>query len=481
MLLTTEGDTVDAIDHFSSLPWESPFAWVGIALMSLAVALVLLLALRGWLARIRPPRLQGELDALDGKSWAGWRVDISGDGKTLTVTCPEPVPEGLSFTLDTKAGEVEQASTIRTGVPFVDFVFEAQEGSAAVGDCLAANRALVERQVPFLRGWIGRIDRIQVSEGKVCVVLRKARHGQLREVLPAVVAFGSAIHSAAWWYPPPAHAEDEQALYRGRVDVAPDAASWRIEVPGLAPTFGEPVSLLVMIRLLREGRLTWLSRVERLGQGIATLASIQALSGSRVLASDAIGADAAVDARPKRVRWSLYRLAQWFGAVPLCFAIGAVGCECSRPMEDVRLGRASESWPSVEGVVIESQITSRRMDEGGDKHKPVVAYRYAVDGKSYVGRRLHFHYNWSFEGHYPDRGEAEALLAPYPVGAKPRVFFDPKAPEESTLQPGVDGIEYVKAGLGLLLVAVFTTLLGGVWLARISAWRARLRSRDPHA
>jgi hypothetical protein len=480
---------VDAFDHFSTLPWESLITRVGIVVMVVSALLMLgALVLR----RARSLKLEQDVLTLDGKTWAGWRIALEGSGKTLTLTCPHKPPAGTSIYFHTKSDssfDQETLQAIETGIAFIDFVFPVRAASQGVGECLAANQLLLARQVPFLRGWLGRLKEIEITDTRVHIVFRTARRGQVREALPGIVAFASAICSASWWYPPPARAELESP-YRGHIDVDPKTPLWRLEQPGLEPALDAPISLLELIEHLREGTVSWLSRVEVVDRlPLATLASLTMLQGLVVAAAESGGGQAKPATAPRRLWWRLYHTAQLLGALPLCFAIGAVGCECSRPWENARLGKASLTWPSAEGVVVESGVTHRSMSEGGEKYKPFVLYRYEVKSQraprgtelgsgvqTFEGRRIHFHYNWSFEGHYKERAEAERIIAPYAPGARVEVFYDPAAPQRSTLEKGPVTIELVKAGIGVALASLFALLLVGLSLARLAAWRARRRA-----
>ena len=58
----------------------------------------------------------------------------------------------------------------------------------------------------------------------------------------------------------------------------------------------------------------------------------------------------------------------------------------TKPMADE--ARASETWPSVEGEVIRSEINSYRNSEGKEMYSPDVAYIYQLNGKDYSGSKI---------------------------------------------------------------------------------------------
>jgi len=98
--------------------------------------------------------------------------------------------------------------------------------------------------------------------------------------------------------------------------------------------------------------------------------------------------------------------------------------------------QASVQWPSVEGVMLVSQPRSQHLNSAepeGAQHDWVseVRYRYSVNGVSHTGDRLR-----AFGRRHMSREEAMQELAPFPVGAKVKVYFDPAKPDSSVLIPG---------------------------------------------
>lgn len=98
--------------------------------------------------------------------------------------------------------------------------------------------------------------------------------------------------------------------------------------------------------------------------------------------------------------------------------------------------QASVQWPSVEGVMLLSQPRSQHLNSAepeGAQHDWVseVRYRYSVNGVSHTGDRLR-----AFGRRHMSREESMQELAPFPVGAKVKVYFDPAKPDSSVLIPG---------------------------------------------
>lgn len=130
-------------------------------------------------------------------------------------------------------------------------------------------------------------------------------------------------------------------------------------------------------------------------------------------------------------------------------------------VQNTRIARASGSWPAVDGEIVRSDIVEERSTSGPSPrsltYRPVVRYRYRVDGTDHEGERVSL-------GEYAteDRADAEAVVATYPVGRKVSVYHAPEAPETAVLEPGSHGAPWLYAVLG----GVF--LLAGAFLAWVA-------------
>ncbi|HYR24700.1 MAG TPA: DUF3592 domain-containing protein [Aquabacterium sp.] len=96
----------------------------------------------------------------------------------------------------------------------------------------------------------------------------------------------------------------------------------------------------------------------------------------------------------------------------------------------------SPQWPFVEGEITVSRVYTRSQ-YGAAATDPnqdwlvEVNYRYQVNGQSYTGNRL-----TAFGRNPVSQQDAEAEIAPFPVGARVKVYYDPAKPSVSVLSPG---------------------------------------------
>lgn len=127
----------------------------------------------------------------------------------------------------------------------------------------------------------------------------------------------------------------------------------------------------------------------------------------------------------------------------------------TNPMADE--ARASETWPSVEGEIIRSEINSFHNSEGKEMYSPDVAYVYQLDGKDYSGSRISdLSYSTSSEG------EVQRKLAKYPKGSTVKVYYDTEDPHNSTLKPGIGFVANLLYHLPLAFCAVSVLLILGL-------------------
>lgn len=117
--------------------------------------------------------------------------------------------------------------------------------------------------------------------------------------------------------------------------------------------------------------------------------------------------------------------------------------------------RASAAWPSVDGVVERSEVTTHRGHEKQTMYSPEVAYRYNVDGKDFQGSMVAFGGDFSSN----NSSHAYAVTEQYPVGKEVSVYYEPDAPGHAVLEPGVTWKSYLAFGIGLAFLAAGVLML----------------------
>ncbi|MDB5967558.1 MAG: hypothetical protein JWQ90_8 [Hydrocarboniphaga sp.] len=112
--------------------------------------------------------------------------------------------------------------------------------------------------------------------------------------------------------------------------------------------------------------------------------------------------------------------------------------------------KRSQSWPKVEGTIVESRVVGK-----GNTHAPRVTYTYAVDGRSYVGRRVAVGWAFSATGDYAAR-----FVAAHAKGSRVAVAVDPGNPSYSVLAAGIQFSHLMAVAIcgGCFLAVVFIAI-----------------------
>ena len=118
----------------------------------------------------------------------------------------------------------------------------------------------------------------------------------------------------------------------------------------------------------------------------------------------------------------------------------------------LNMARQAESWPTVQGTIIESRFEVD-LDDEGDTYKTKVAYTYNVLGRELTGKRIAFGYAGSSSEKF-HRDIHHAL----PVNTSVAVRYDPSDPARAVLSFGVN--QSIK--LLLLFGAVWTIFFFGM-------------------
>ena len=140
-------------------------------------------------------------------------------------------------------------------------------------------------------------------------------------------------------------------------------------------------------------------------------------------------------------------------------------------------GWVSQKWPVAEGVILRAEVEEVRVNEKRSddsntvnarppgqylRYRPVIEYQWQVNGDTYDRARRNYS---AAQGNEDSRAEAEAIIAPYPVGAKVEIHYDPDKPSRAILEPGPhwDGLSVTT--IAALIVAAFAATFSYV------AWR----------
>ena len=121
-----------------------------------------------------------------------------------------------------------------------------------------------------------------------------------------------------------------------------------------------------------------------------------------------------------------------------------------------RCARAG-GWPTVAGEILQSGLEDQTVDDSEGttttRYKPRLRYRYAVKGKTYMGHRVSFGFEW-----HGFQWTAQRIADRYPVGKRVRVRVCPADPSETALESGI-----TFATLGALACGIAMIAAGILW------------------
>ena len=115
------------------------------------------------------------------------------------------------------------------------------------------------------------------------------------------------------------------------------------------------------------------------------------------------------------------------------------------------------SWPTVVGEILQSGLEDKTDDDSDGtttrRYKPRLRYRYAVRGRTYMGGRVSFGFEW-----HQFQWTAQRVADRYPVGKRVRVHVSPADPEETSLESGI-----TLASIGALAGGIAMIAAGVLW------------------
>ena len=136
------------------------------------------------------------------------------------------------------------------------------------------------------------------------------------------------------------------------------------------------------------------------------------------------------------------------GAIFLLIGIGVLYFGVGEYMS----GQASQSWPTVQGVIITSNYSSSYScsnNKCNTYYAPYVFYTYTENGQSYRGNKV-----TPLDSSSTSFSYVSGLMAQYPVGMQVSVHYNPGDPSLAVLQPGATGDNIMLIIFGLVFAAV---------------------------
>lgn len=127
----------------------------------------------------------------------------------------------------------------------------------------------------------------------------------------------------------------------------------------------------------------------------------------------------------------------------------------------LRLGLASQKWPTRKGTVVTASIESKPLQYGLRAHAPAVTYEYEVADRRFVGKTFTYvgTVGWT-------RAFAERRLSTLFPGAVVPVFVNPQDPEQAVLVPGVHWVQWASlciVSVFFLAIAFIVQILNYIW------------------
>lgn len=125
---------------------------------------------------------------------------------------------------------------------------------------------------------------------------------------------------------------------------------------------------------------------------------------------------------------------------------GGIGFYLGKPILDH--AKASESWPTTEGTIIESEL-DRKRDKKSTTYTASVVFRYQVAGEKFEGDEI-----WFGQYSSSNRSEMQKLVNEYPVGQDVKVYYSPDDPSTAVLKPGAFTSSYMVYGIGMVFLVI---------------------------
>ena len=173
----------------------------------------------------------------------------------------------------------------------------------------------------------------------------------------------------------------------------------------------------------------------------------------------------AADETPPKVRW----IGRFVGTLAIaCFWCGITGAFVGIVVwQAARALHAEARFARTEGTVLSSEVHAKR-DSDGTTYRPLIRYRYTVDGKTYENDRYDF-----LGGSSSLRGRSKRIVAAHPPGRPTTVYYDPDDPQEAVLTTAVGQMTFFIALFLQPFIVVGLGMLGYVVWLPVRAMRLR--------
>ena len=144
-------------------------------------------------------------------------------------------------------------------------------------------------------------------------------------------------------------------------------------------------------------------------------------------------------------------------ALPLIF-VGLGLAVAALTARTVLHARASAKWSHTPGLITGSKISQGH----STSFSPLVQYSYTVDGQPLTGKRICFGIARTFAGYQ----FAQSYTKRYPAGTEVTVYYDPAAPSEAVLEPGLTKRAFIPMAFALCFASFGGWFMLLQWLFR---------------
>lgn len=131
------------------------------------------------------------------------------------------------------------------------------------------------------------------------------------------------------------------------------------------------------------------------------------------------------------------------GAITLYF-----GCQ------NLIRSKQSKDWPTVSGIVKQSDVEYQSSSDGPGTHHANVQYDFIINGITYSGDDVAYGDFGS-----SDSSHARKIVNRYPVGKEVKIYYLPEDPYECVLEPGTKLQAWFLPGFGMIFFTVGTAML----------------------